>query len=106
VQININTNVKAGITALATIGANGCKLPLFLIAKGKTTKCEEGQIGDLEGGHFITHTEKGWTTEESFLSFLEFFSQRTNQQPCALIIDCYKAHKTDAVKKRASELQI
>lgn len=44
VQLSINSNEKEDFTCLATISASGKKFPLQIIAKGKTERCEQGQI--------------------------------------------------------------
>lgn len=75
VQIETRFDDKARITAIATISADGDKLPLWVIAKGTTTECErrfeeafsdEIQRGDL----VITHAKAGWTTASVAIQYL------------------------------------
>lgn len=45
IHIYTSANEKAGFTALATIDHNGNTLPLVLVGKGKTKRCEKSQFG-------------------------------------------------------------
>ena len=45
IQINTPDNEKAGFTVLATVNHEGNKLPLLLVGKGKTVRCEKSQFG-------------------------------------------------------------
>lgn len=99
-------NDKDQVTVLATITAARTKLPLLFIAEGKTERVEASQIGDV-AYHWITHTQNGWMTDESFTFYLmklrEFFN---DDDPIHLILDLYKAHLTDNVKEYAAGLNI
>jgi hypothetical protein len=46
-SLDIRGKEKATTTALATITADNRKLPLFVIAKGKTKTSESTQLGDI-----------------------------------------------------------
>jgi hypothetical protein len=43
----IDGNEKDSFAALATITASGKRLPLFILARGKTERAERSQIGDV-----------------------------------------------------------
>ena len=58
VRINIHGDEKECITVLATITANGGRLPLYFLASGKTARAEESQLGDVYG-HWGNHSDNG-----------------------------------------------
>ena len=61
IQLLVNDDAKECLTVMATITAAGTKLPLFIIAKGKTQQVEQLQIGDVYP-HFTSHSESGLMT--------------------------------------------
>ena len=77
ITIAINDNEKQMITAMATVSAAGTKLPLFLIAKGKTSRAEQNQLGPISH-HMSFHSENGWMCQEAFNSYLKFLRQQYN----------------------------
>jgi hypothetical protein len=74
VSVTIDGNDKDAITALASVTAASEKLSLFLIAKGRTPRVEHGQLGDSEN-HWTTHSPSGWTTKETFRTYLEWLRE-------------------------------
>jgi hypothetical protein len=68
-SLDIRGNEKAAITALATITADNKKLPLFIIAKGKTKRAEATQLGNIRE-HRGDHSVSGWTTAETMRRYL------------------------------------
>lgn len=105
VQIRVNGNKKECVTALATIAADGTKCPLFLIAKGKTARCEESQLGDT-AYHFRTHSINGWSTHDTFKEYLHFISDLYNNQPLHLLLDIHASHRGQQIISLAHELNI
>ena len=105
IALSIGGSDKENITALCAITAAGTKLPMMLIAAGRTDYVESSQLGDVHP-HWTSHSESGWTTEETFIQYLELLSNHFNHEPIHLILDLYAAHRTDAVKQRAEELGI
>ena len=47
--INIGHNAKDTLTVLASVTANGGRLPLYILAKGTTEKVLASQLGDTFG---------------------------------------------------------
>ena len=47
ISINAVDNEKKAITVMATISYAGTKLPLFMVAKGKSKASEQSQLGDI-----------------------------------------------------------
>jgi hypothetical protein len=114
VSLDIRGNEKASITALATITAENTKLPLFIIAKGKTKRAEATQLGNIKE-HRGDHSVNGWTTAETMSRYLWWLRElyppvRTpfgkKALPIDLILDCYPAHLTMAVRREAAKLKI
>jgi hypothetical protein len=103
--MTINGNEKDCVTVLASVTASGSKLPLLFIAAGKTERVEQSHIGDLEG-QWTTHSTNGWQTSETFQSYLENLRSVMGLGPIHLVLDCYSAHRTDAVKEAAARLGI
>ena len=92
IQIHVNGNPKDSITVLATITADGTKCPLFIVAKGKTERCEESQLGDT-AYHFRSHSENGWSTTETFQEYLHYITNLYNNQPLHLLLDLHASHR-------------
>ena len=105
VSISVDGNEKDSITALCAITASGTKLPMMLIASGKTPAVEESQLGDVFH-HWTSHSENGWTTEETFIEYLQNLADHFNYQEIHVILDVYAAHRTEAVKEAAETLNI
>jgi hypothetical protein len=64
-SIHIQGDEKETLTGLTTISASVVKWPLYFLAKGKTSRVERSQIGNV-GQHWRSHTESGWMTSETF----------------------------------------
>ena len=106
ISINLDSSPKASMTVLASIRADGTKIPLYFIAKGKTVLVETTQIGDVSP-HMSNHAENGWTTEETFYEYLLFLRQHFNDEdPIHLLLDSYKAHKCQSIIDLAETLKI
>ena len=104
----INANDKEKVTVVAAVTADGTKLPLQFIAKGKTQEVIESQIGDV-GYHFRAYSENGWTTEETFIEYLTGLRNHygfEDEHTLHIILDVFRAHITNNVKKACDELNI
>ena len=105
VQIHVHGNTKDSVTALATIAADGTKCPLYLIAKGKTIRCEKSQLGDTVY-HFTNHSSNGWSTFATFKEYLHQISDHFHKEPLHLILDLHASHRGDEIQKLANSLNI
>lgn len=95
---------KECFTAIATINFNE-KFPLILLGKGKTDAC----CAKFRAGKKAEAwpSKKGWVDEEIMIQYLNWLHDNVSLgKPCALVLDCYKAHRTDAVKEEADNLGI
>ena len=107
VAISVQDDEKKRITVMAACTAAGTKLPLFLIAKGKTMRCENTQIGAVEG-HYSFHTTRGWMTEDAFVQYLKLLREKifADDKVIVLIVDVYPTHRSETVRRTAQELNI
>lgn len=104
----INANEKEKITVVAAIAADGTKLPLQFIAKGTTPAVLESQIGDVNY-HFRSYSENGWTTEFTFIEYITGLRNHIgfdDKHTIHILLDVFRAHITDNVKKACSDLNI
>jgi hypothetical protein len=96
VTLRSSTSDKTSFTALGTISAAGRKLPLCVLSKGKTPRCERkfGEHPDV----CIHHTDSGWATEGLIVAYIEWLDREVaDGHPCVLIVDVYPSHRTDLV---------
>ena len=106
VKTLIQGNEKDNMTVIASITAEGKKLPLMFIAKGKTERAENSQIGDI-GPHWKTHSESGWMTNEAFQEYLKKLREHFgDNETIHLVLDCYKTHKSELTRNLAKNLNI
>jgi transposase len=102
----LDGNDKESITALASVTASYEKLPLFLIAKGKTQRVEQTQLGDVHQ-HHGTHSASGWTTAETFSEYLTWLrSLYADNDEIHLVLDCFSVHRSREARELADELRI
>ena len=104
----IQANEKERITVVVGITADGNKLPLQFITKGKTEVAIDNHIGDVPG-HMRACNENGWSTEDTFCSYLtgvrEFYGFE-DPNTIHMILDVFRVHISDKVKNTAKELNI
>ena len=106
ISINAVDNEKKAITVMATISYAGTKLPLFMVAKGKSKVSEQSQLGDISY-HMSAHSSSGWMEQECFEQYLKWLRQmHYDDDPIYLIIDQYPTHKTEQSKTLAQSLNI
>jgi hypothetical protein len=114
VSIRVNGNEKDSLTVLASVTAGSGKLPLFAIAKGKTTRVEQIPLG-TDDALIRDHSESGWSPTSTFKRDLEWLSRQyctaglgviTLERPIELILDCYSVHRSAEIKQYAAELGI
>jgi hypothetical protein len=107
VEVYFNGDPKKRITALCTISADGVRLPIQLIAKGTTNRVHSSWLGDTHELHWHTHSKSAWTTQETFLEYLNHLRNFVNEQSehscnkrIHLILDLYAVNRSDTSKKR------
>lgn len=98
-------NQKEGTTFIGAIALDPNKrIPLTLISKGKTEVCQR-KYGN-KGKDLILHSKSGWSTSNLMKRYFRWLSEKMNKQPFALVLDIYKSHISEAVKKYAKKLKI
>ena len=105
VSITCQGNDKDCLTVLASITANGGKLPLYFLATGKTHRVMGSQLGDTYG-HWQNFSESGWQTSQTFQEYLMHIRELYGERTVHLVLDVHSSHRTDEVKKLAKELDI
>ncbi len=99
--INSTANIKECFTAIG-LCSRIQTFPLVIITKGTTERCcqkfnirEPTQV-------WMSGNDKAWMNEDVMLRYLSYMYEKiTLGQPCALVLDCFKAHCTKKVKKAA-----
>jgi hypothetical protein len=104
VRIEVSGDPKAGFTLIGAITARGQRLPLFLVAKGLTSKCHQ-QFGK-NFTEVADDSKSGWVNQDVFLLFLLFLCQNRGTGPVALVLNQYPAHITPLSHLRANEFNI
>jgi hypothetical protein len=111
VRAVVDGDNKASFTVMATITASGESLPLFMLAKGKTERCEK-QLTAIDG-NIISHSENGWVTLEVMEEYLYFLRSTMEQkfglktrQKLLLILDVYASHRKGHLIEKARQLNI
>lgn len=96
---------KANITLLPTISANGDRLPLGWIAKGRTVRCLRNFFNIQNVYSFFS--PKGWMNESIMIEYLiNIIQPYLNGKSGALLIDAYAAHWTPNVMATANKMKL
>ena len=114
VAVQSAVDEKESITAIATITMSGEKLPLIILAKGTTRRCEDRfRQSPLVAKHlrrkalYIFHTESGWSTDEFAMEYLHHIKNTyLKDNSGGLLWDLHGSHRTQDVKDTAAELGI
>jgi hypothetical protein len=87
---------KAGFSVIASISADSTKMPLWIIAKGKTPRCEIS-YGTIPSPHKIVYSPSGWINDLIMLDYCKWLRKIQHKKAFVLITDCYGAHTTKPV---------
>ena len=105
VHVDTRLNLKENFTAIMTCTRNK-KYPPIILAKGKTDKCtNKFNIEESTIEHFVWRSDYGWTDEDVMKRYLSYL-HGIHPEPCALVLDSFRAHITGSILKLASELNI
>jgi hypothetical protein len=106
VHENVEGDGKACFTFFATCSADGTKLPLIVLAKGKTARsCR--QLGDHPGHDSqVWHSPTGWCSDYLVVDYLHWIRWRFADDPVCLVMDQFSAHQTENVLRNAAALSI
>lgn len=104
VVIQGSRNEKECFTSIATCSRYK-KYPLIMLSKGKTEACCT-KFRTSKNSE-VWPSLKGWVDESVMIHYLEWFEENVSLgKPCALVLDCYRAHRTDLVKSEAEKRNI
>jgi hypothetical protein len=96
------TGEKTSSTTLGAISCAGEKLPLWVLAKGRTVHRER-----KSGPHpkvILRHSESGWATENIIIEFIKWLHQEVaDDKPRALVLDVYPSHRSEWLIASAAE---
>lgn len=113
VVILSNSDLKETLTVIATINAIGEKLPIIIIAKGKTKKSEEKYRTDIRlrkyisnGELFIMHSPSGWATADLMREYLKFISRKIGKRNAYLLWDLHASHRDESVREYSAKRNI
>jgi hypothetical protein len=107
VKLKTGRSEKESFSAFGAICADGSKLPLSIITRGRTSRSHAKFRDHEEGDVRITDSENGWCTEDVMVAYLErIHHDAAHRFPCALVLDVYPSHRTARVQQRAEELDI
>lgn len=102
VKLCSKSGEKTSFTALGAISAAGQKLPLWVLAKGRTQRSER-KFGAHEDV-VVHHSTSGWATENIIIAYIGWLHRQVaDGAPCVLILDVYPTHRTDRVFAAAQE---
>jgi hypothetical protein len=109
-KVATSAKVPTHFTTFPTISAAGDKLPLCAILRGKTPRClkkvQEGASADVKKVH-LYYSERGWMNEGVMvLYFRDILLPYTHCRPAALIVDCFQAHWTPAIRDAAAAMNL
>lgn len=108
VDAQLPDDYRLTFTAIATITADGGKLPPVFLATGKTNACHkqfDGMTSDPTS-YEIFHSPGGNTDDETMIFYLKKVNSWMKGQPCALILDKYASHVSESTLAAAEELKI
>ena len=110
VIMEMTQDIKATITVIATIDVDGGKHPIWIIARGKTAKCENKYRNDprlrkyiKSGDLIVSHSASGWATAELMKSYLAWLDRRTGYRRKYLVWDLHSSHRDESVKQYAEK---
>ena len=102
-----NKNDKAGTTYIGTIAMDpSVRFPLYLVAKGKTEKCEKKYNNTDRLRSEMDHSSSGWCTVDVMSRYLHWLSDCMGGKPFALVLDIYTTHIADEIREIATNLGI
>jgi hypothetical protein len=101
------------LTAIAAIDAVGGKLPIWILARGTTPRCERRYRTDealsraIAQGHLVvSHQQNGWTDAQVAGDYLRWLRTRFASGEIVLVWDVFISHRCQETKELAAQLGI
>lgn len=106
VVVDAKRNSKECFTVIGTCTLISCK-PLVILTKGITEAATSKFRASDKTEVWPTGNQQGWMNEDMMIQYLNHLHFKyADTFPCALLLDCYKAHRTTRVKQEAQKLGI
>jgi hypothetical protein len=107
VTANFRADTKIGITAITIISAAREKMPLWVICKGTTQRCEkrfrEYFVGQIHARRLMICDQISGRTDKVIAKiFVRWISERDNDADKCLNWDVYRAHGGEGIKGYAA----
>ena len=109
VTIPVATCPKTDITVIAACSRAGKKLPLRILASGKTPRCtdryrESPKLRRHFASHALTidYSLKGWSTSEVMIRYLQWLKDLNDGRFLHVIWDVHASHRHETVQEWAS----
>ena len=97
-------NPKTNVTVICSLGCAGDRLPLYMLAKGKTPKCTKlYKDSPHRRRYFASHdlvidfSLTGWSTYEVMKIYLKWLCNYTKDQRIFVVWDVHAPHRNESV---------
>lgn len=104
VIVTSDGNPKTDVTVICACSRAGDRLPLYMVAKGKTEKCTKRYKESPHlRRHFASHdlvidfSSKGWSTHEVMKRFLKWLRDYNKGQRFFVVWDVHASHRHESV---------
>jgi hypothetical protein len=99
-------DAKANFSFFAKITADGSRLPLILVTKGKTDRCHK-QLGSHDSYIYdASHSSSGWSIVPLMTQYLKWLRAQIPEDTLCLITDQDMTHAAPETEEEAEELRI
>lgn len=100
-------NERKSITTVVTVAANGTKLPLVFVVKGKTVRCGADVRAAVRRPHIVYQSPSGWMNHELMVQYYrDVILPHTHGEACALLMDDFGAHWKDEAIEAACDANV
>ena len=108
VRVLSKCDPKSDVTVIAACCASGHRLPLWVLARGKTDVCEEKfrcheKLRRFIGRKlFIDHSERGWSTSEVMHRYLSWLKELNGGRMLHVVWDLHSSHRDQELRDWAT----
>lgn len=111
VTCKFGSDEKECITVIAAIALDGTKLPLWVLAKGKTERREakfrdDTRLKKLKEWVIIEHSESGWNSGDVARKYLNWLHKWNQGDHKYVLWDLYASHRSEDTKRHCLEKEI
>jgi hypothetical protein len=99
-RIDTGGDRRSAFTTVLAVAGDGTKLRPSVLKRGTTDACLKTIRAAYGERGYWHYNANGWATGESTIAFIHrCILPHTRRRQCALVLDSYKAHMTDEVKR-------